>query len=146
MRFGATLLAASAALVILAAPAFAAPGPASAAFLARTLDEHTTTLSRDRYALAAGPLVAEASARAATARPVRLWAGQDYVFAAACDRACGRLAVRVVAPDGVVLAQTADAAPTLRVRPVVTGRHVIEAAAPNCRSSACWFAVNVYAR
>lgn len=146
MRLGAIISAALAALALTAANAAAAPAPASAAFLARALDARTTALSRDRYALAAGPMAGELSARTAARLPVRLWAGQDYVFAAACDRGCGALALRVVAPDGAVLAQAPDAAPVVRVRPSVTGRHLIEAAAPGCRASSCWFAVNVYAR
>lgn len=146
MRIGAIVSAALAALALLGASAAAAPGPSSAAFLARALDTHTTTLSAERYALAAGPMLGEANARDTGRVPVRLWAGQDYVFAAACERACGALNLRVVAPDGEVLAQDAGAAPLLRVRPVITGRHVIEAAAPRCGVPSCWFAVNVYAR
>jgi len=148
MRLGSVVSAALAAFALLATNAGAAPAPASAAFLARTLDAHTTTLSAQHYALAAGPLLGEARANGAARIQVRLWAGQDYVFAAACEAACGVLTFRVVAPNGAVLAQDEGlgAMPVLRVRPAVTGRHSIEAAAPRCRAQSCWFAVNVYAR
>jgi len=125
-----------------AAPA-GAPG---AALLARALDAHTTALQRERYALAAGPLQGNAAPGRPGRASVRLWANQDYVFAAACVSACGPLQLRVVDPSGAVIASAAGRAPVVRVRPEVTGRHALEAAAPSCAADACWYAVNVYAR
>ena len=138
------ILAAVAALMALCAGA-AAPADAGPA-LARVLDAHTQTLMGDGYALAAGPMQGVLSAGAPARLSVRLWAGQDYMFAAACAPRCGGLELRIVAPDGAVLAEAHADAPTLPVLPETTGRHMIEAAAPGCRAQACRLAVNVYAR
>lgn len=147
MRGASIISAVLTAFALFAAPAWGqSVPPEPAAALARALDAHTTALARDRYALAAGPLVGAADVRTAGRTLVRLWAGQDYVFAAACEQACGAFSLRVIAPDGAVLAQDAGAAPLVRVRPLVTGRHVIEAAPSRCGAPSCWFAVNVYAR
>lgn len=124
----------------------AAPPPDGEAVLARALDEHTTALARERYALAAGPLLGAASRAQPLLLPVRLWARQDYVIAAACEPACGRLELRIIDRDGVAIAQVEGETPVLRVRPAATGQHTIEAAAPSCGARTCRIAVNVYAR
>jgi hypothetical protein len=148
MRFWPVVSAVVVGLTLVAAPAASGQLAPRALELSRGLNAHTTALSVERYALAAGPLTGEAAPGRAGRLIVRLWAGQDYVFAAACDAHCGDLTLRLIDPSGVELArdQSAAAAPVLRVRPVVTGRHVIEAATTRCRAQTCWFAVNVYAR
>jgi len=146
MRIAAIISAGLATLALLgAAGASAAPSRASVSALVEGLDAHTTALSADRFALAAGPLLGETDG-AVEQLPVRLWAGQDYVFAGAPDAACNTLNLRVIDPNGMVLAEAAGPAPRLHVRPLMTGRHIIEAATANRRAQTCWFAVNVYAR
>ncbi len=148
MRVWPKLWGAVAALALVFAPAAAAQTvpEARADELAAVLNAHTTALARERFALAAGPLTGAARTEAERFT-VRLWAGQEYVFAGACDTACGDLDLRVIDRRGVVLAQDGGAvAPVLRVTPAITGQHVIEARPARCRADACWFAVNVYAR
>lgn len=148
MRFWSMVSGAIAAAALLGAPqALAQPVPQARALeLSAGLDAHTTTLAGDRFALAAGPLTG--GARDEVSRfTVRLWAGQDYVFAGVCDSACGDLDLRVIDRRGIVLARDQGvAAPVLRVTPDITGQHVIEARPARCRAATCWFAVNVYAR
>jgi hypothetical protein len=148
MRLWPMVMGAVAAAAVLGAPlARAQPVPdARAAELSAGLNAHTISLARDRFALAAGPLTG-ATPRGGVRFSVRLWAGQEYVFAGVCDSACGDLNMRVIDRRGVVLAQDDDApAPVLRVTPTITGQHVIEARPAQCRADTCWLAVNVYAR
>jgi hypothetical protein len=147
MRVGRFIAAALAAFCLLGATAMAqlVPQP-HAAHLARELDVQTAALTREDYALAAGPLTGEAARGAPGRINVRLWAGQDYVFAGVCDANCGDLDLRLDDPMGEVVGAAAGATPVLRVTPQMTGQHAIGVTAPRCRAATCWFAVNVYAR
>lgn len=112
--------------------------------MAPALNAHTHALAAEGYALAAGPITGAFAPGGSERASVRLWAGQDYAIAGACDEPCTGLTLRVRDRDGVVIGQSAGA--PMHVRPAVTGRHEIEARAARCTQSRCWFAVNVYAR
>ena len=137
------------ALLLLAAPPAMAqvPGP-SANDLLMGLDNQQGNLNRDGYAHAAGPLYGDLAPLRASALNVMLRAGQEYTIAGVCDRQCGDLDLRLVDPRGVRIASdvAADATPTIRIRPAVTGRHTIEVGMIACNAPSCWFAVDVYTR
>lgn len=141
------ILAGMAAMALLSTPASGqgAPPEPAAAHLAQAMNAHTTGLAGAGYALAAGPLVGSAGRQGEI--QVRLWARQDYVLASACEAQCGAFALRVIDPNGAVLGETDNStAPSLNIRPQVTGRYTLQARMPECDAPRCWFAINVYAR
>ena len=149
MRLWSIISGACAALALATAPALAQRAPqAQARELARGLEAQTARLAAEGYALAAGPLTGELAPGETGRISVRLWAGQEYVFAGACEAGCGDLDLRLVDPMLHVLGAESNGqtAPILRVTPVMTGQHAIEAEIGRCAGRTCWFAVNVYAR
>jgi hypothetical protein len=123
------------------------PGP-RANELMLGLQEQQSGMGQDGFARAAGPLYGELAAGGNRPFPVMLRAGRQYSIAGVCDGRCTDLNLRVADQRGaLVAADTApDATPQMRVRPEMTGQHVIVVEMASCNAPSCWFAVNIYQR
>ena len=128
--------AATAALLVLAVPAAAQVPDPFARELAQRLSQAEALLSERGYARAAGPFAGGLGERQGRRYPMTLRAGQDYRIVGVCESRCGDFDLRLLAPNGALVAQDVleDNVPIIHVRPRITG------------SSPCWYAFNVYSR
>jgi hypothetical protein len=143
------LAAALAALALFAGASASAQVPAPFAHeLAARLTQAESGVKDDGYMLVAGPFAGALPARTARQIIINLRAGQTYRFVGVCDGRCTDFDLRLLDPNGDVVAEDSadDDTPTLRVRAAVTGPHRVEVAMYNCAADQCWYAFNVYSR
>jgi hypothetical protein len=136
------------ALTLLAAPASAQVPDPYARELAQRLSQAESLLTENGYARAAGPFAGGMGEGEGRRFTVMLRAGQDYRIVGVCERRCSDLDLRLVGPNGALIAQDVldDAVPIIHVQPRVTGQYAIEAIMARCGAEPCWFAFNVYSR
>lgn len=143
-----TVAAGLAALALLATGAAAqVPGP-RANELILGLQSQQSDIGQDGFARAAGPLYGDLATGGSRSFPLMLRTGHDYTIAAVCDGRCGDLDLRLADPSGALRAAdtSPSATPEVRVRPEMTGQHVIVVEMAACNAPSCWFAVNIYQR
>ncbi len=99
---------------------------------------------------AAGPFSGGLAPQQSRRYTLTLRAGQDYRVIAVCDSRCGDIDLRLYDARGNQVAQDTlnDNVPTLAIRPLATGPHVIEIDMYQCTAAPdpCWYALNVYTR
>jgi hypothetical protein len=139
---------AAALALLLGAPAVAQVPPPYARDLASRLAQAERPVRETGFMLVAGPFAGALGQDRARQININLRAGQDYRFVAVCDSRCGDIDLRLLDPNGQVVAEdTADNdTPTLHARASVTGTHRVEVAMYRCSADQCWYAFNVYAR
>jgi len=116
--------------------------------LAQKLARGEQLLTDNGYQRAAGPFAGGLNAGGARRNTVMLRSGQDYRILGVCDERCRDFDLRLIGPDGRVIAQDVldDAVPIVHVVPQVTGNYEIEAQMVRCSGAPCWYAFNVYSR
>ena len=140
-----------AALAILAgAPAAAQMPPQFQRELSQRLAEAGRVVGDGGYMRAAGPFSGGLAPQQSRRYTLTLRAGQDYRVIAVCDSRCGDIDLRLYDARGNQVAQDTlnDNVPTLAIRPLSTGAHVIEIDMYQCTAAPdpCWYALNVYTR
>lgn len=100
------------------------------------------------FARAAGPFSGGLAPQQSRRYTITLRAGRDYRIFGVCDSRCSDIDLRLYDPSGAEIAEdtVSDSVPLLRVRPFVTGPHVVEVDMYRCSAAPCWYAFNVYSR
>lgn len=75
-------------------------------------------------------------------------AGREYLFQAACDRACADVDLEIADASGAVVASDASEAvwPAVTYRPAASGRFVVRVWLKHCAQELCYAGVRSYGR
>lgn len=136
------------AALMLAATPLALAQPSLQDFLTQQLDSQEPRNADQGYAHAAGPLAGSLASQRVTQLPLTLRVGQQVRIVGVCDQNCADLDIRVLDPQGGVVAEDVrdNARPAVDLRARHYGAHTIEVGMADCEAPRCRFAVNVYTR
>ena len=112
------------------------------------LQTASNTVRGHGYAVDREPMMGSLNSAAKEPLMVNLQGGVRYAIVGACDEDCSDLNLRVWAPDGTKLAEDilTDDTPVLEFTATVTGQYRLSVEMAACRTSPCYWGVQIYKR